>query len=175
MVLFSLVFRWPLFMCMAAHVVIPYSRPVPLNITFNLLDTTAAFCSDLWYVLRSSTNNGCVIFWLGLWDKLYPSVLLKYYTIGFRARVKNLPQKESPCNIFLFTLMGPIFSLPSLVFTSSVILHFFMTDLISFIRLNCIPCISSVSSNPLNCRISSSFVSVHLRIIYYYYYYYYYY
>ena len=103
----------------SAHLFIPHSRPISLSITFNLLDTTAAFCSDLWYVLRSSTNNRCVIFWLGAWDKLYPSVLLKYHAMGFSARVNNVTQKESPCKIPLFTLIGPIFSLSSLVFTSS--------------------------------------------------------
>ena len=95
-------------------------------------------------VYISSTNNRCVIFWLGAWDKLYPSVLLKYHAMGFSARVNNLTQKESPCKIPLVTLIGPIFSLPSLVFTSIVILHVFMTDLMRCIRLLCIPCISSV-------------------------------
>ena len=110
---------------------------------------------------------------VGAWDKLYPSVLLKYHAMGFSARLNNLTQKESPCKIPVFTLIGPIFSLSSLVFTSSVILHVFMTDLMRCIRLLCIPCISNVliaesnaflTSDPTACRLSSSFGSVHLQV-----------
>ena len=130
---------------------------IPLNITFNLLDTTASFCSDLWYVLRSSTNNGCVIVWLEAWDKLHPSVLLKYHVMGFSTTVNDLTQKnylaKSLCSLLLYW--------PSLYPRSSVILCVFITDLIRFIRLKCIPYISSVSSSPPNCSISSSFGSVH--------------
>ena len=128
----------------AAHLLIPHSSPISLNIIFSLLKTTAAFCSDLWYGFRSSTNNRCVIFWLGEWDKVYPSVLPKYHAMGFSARVNCLTQKESPYKIPLFTLIGPIFSLPLLVFTSSVIVHVFMADLMRCMKLLCIPYISSV-------------------------------
>ena len=104
-------FHWFLdylfFMFTAAYLFIPHSRPIPLNITFNLRVATfsAAFCSDLWYVLKSSKNNRCVIHWLGAWDRLYPSMLLKFHTMGFSARVNNLSHIELPWEIPLFTLI----------------------------------------------------------------------
>lgn len=55
--------------------------------------------------MRSSKNDRCVIFRLGAWDKLYPSLLLKYYVMGFSARLNNLTEKESPRKIPEFTLL----------------------------------------------------------------------
>ena len=51
--------------------------------------------------------------------------------MGLRHIVNNRTQNESPCRIPLFSVIGPILALPSLVCTSKVIFQFFMMFLIS--------------------------------------------
>lgn len=134
-------FRWLLFRFMAAHLFIPHSRPI----SFNFLDTTVAFSSDLRHVLRLSTNSGCIVFWLGAWDKLYPSASQVpcdwIQCKSKQSSTKGIALQNSSCSLWLYWL-----SLPSLISTSSLILHVFVTDLTRFIRLKCIPLCSLKST-----------------------------
>ena len=42
----SLIASVPCFICVAAHLLIPHSKPKSANIFFSLLITVTAFCSD---------------------------------------------------------------------------------------------------------------------------------
>lgn len=100
--------------------------------------------------MRSSKNDRCVIFWLGAWYKLYPSLLLKYYVMGFSARVNNqCTEKESPRKIPVFTLLdrSSLYPCSYLYFQcDSPCIRRFMTDLMRCIRVLFIPYIFTVSS-----------------------------